>query len=121
MLIRGATLGRIQSLLSTSLPQIFYSTSGTFHYLELQLIDCVINSAYPSLVQSLLAIFSQCGTVEFLMAWNRRISESGTFFQMMKEAGFRCHHHGKCVYSFYRNESADEYLLALPQFDHSNM
>jgi hypothetical protein len=37
---------------------------------------------------------------EFLMSWNRRISESYKFFQMMKEAGFVCYHHGKCIYSF---------------------
>lgn len=78
-------------------------------------------SAYPSLVKSLLAIFEQCGTVEFLMAWNRRISESGTFFEMMKVAGFKCHHHGKCVYSFYKPNCGDAYLESLSQFDHSNM
>jgi hypothetical protein len=37
---------------------------------------------------------------EFLMSWNRRISESYKFFQMMREAGFVCYHHGKCIYSF---------------------
>ena len=59
-------------------------------------------SAYPSLVQSLLAMFEKNGVREFVMAWNRRISESFNFFVMMQQAGFLCHHHGKCVYSFYR-------------------
>jgi hypothetical protein len=38
--------------------------------------------------------------VEFLMSWNRRISESYQFFALMKEAGFVCYHHGRCLYSF---------------------
>lgn len=41
------------------------------------------------------------GVQEFLMAWNRRIAESVLFFDLMKEHGYRCHHHGKCIYSFY--------------------
>ncbi len=75
-------------------------------------------SAYPSLVQSLTEIFAKNGAAEFVMAWNRRISESGTFFEMMRVAGFLCHHHGKCVYSFYRPATeravADSYLDDLP-------
>ena len=43
------------------------------------------------------------GAHEFIMSWNRRIDDSKIFFQLMQEAGFRCIHHGKCVYSFYRN------------------
>lgn len=38
--------------------------------------------------------------IEFLMSWNRRISESYKFFQMMHAAGFICYHHGSCIYSF---------------------
>lgn len=40
------------------------------------------------------------GVKEFVMSWNRRIAESNQFFAAMKEAGFLCHHHGACVYSF---------------------
>lgn len=49
------------------------------------------------------------------MAWNRRISASGAFFDMMREAGFLCHHHGHCVFSFYTAEGAsrDHYLQGL--------
>jgi hypothetical protein len=49
------------------------------------------------------------------MAWNRRISASGQFFDLMQAAGFRCHHHGKCVYSFFTQHSArgDAYLQEL--------
>lgn len=39
-------------------------------------------------------------TIEFLMSWNRRISESHHFFYLMKSVGFKCYHHGKCIYSF---------------------
>ena len=37
---------------------------------------------------------------EFLMSWNRRIAESAIFFDLMAQAGFKCEHKGKCVYSF---------------------
>lgn len=39
--------------------------------------------------------------VEFVMSWQRRISESEMFFQLMKKEGFFVHHHGKCTYSFF--------------------
>ena len=57
----------------------------------------VLSSAYPALVDSLVQIFAaESGTLrEFLMAWNRRIAASSTFFRLMREAGFRCHHHGQ--------------------------
>jgi hypothetical protein len=58
-------------------------------------------------------MFAQNHVLEFVMAWNRRISESGTFFDMMREAGFRIHHHGKCVYSFFRPDRTDSYLEGL--------
>jgi len=66
------------------------------------------------------------------MSWNRRIVSSKIFFELMKGAGFECHHHGKCVYSFYRrgddafideyhdDDDDDEdasYLKRLPQVD----
>jgi hypothetical protein len=57
---------------------------------------------YDKLVQTIVEIFN-CGAIEFVMAWNRRIEASATFFAMMKDAGFSCIHHGKCVYSFTRN------------------
>ena len=56
--------------------------------------------------------------VEFLMSWNRRIASSKIFFELMMEAGFECHHHGKCVYSFFKRGSEalvddDAYLTTL--------
>jgi hypothetical protein len=55
------------------------------------------------------------------MAWNRRISASGTFFDLMRAAGFLCHHHGQCIYSFYLERGAltDPYLCDLPQHVHN--
>lgn len=59
-------------------------------------------SAYPALVASLEYLFA-AGVVEFVMSWNRRIDASASFFQQMVAAGFNVHHHGECVYSFYRD------------------
>jgi hypothetical protein len=66
-------------------------------------------------VGTLKELFASGGVVEFLMAWNRRISASGSFFDMMRSAGFLCHHHGHCIYSFYTSQSAekDSYLRSL--------
>lgn len=73
------------------------------------------SSAYPALVETLKELFASGEVVEFLMAWNRRISASGTFFEMMREQGFKCHHHGQCIYSFYTASTAadDVYLQGL--------
>lgn len=57
-------------------------------------------SVYPKLVESLRYLFSIGSTKEFLMSWNRRIADSQTFFEMMKDAGFNCVHHGNCIYTF---------------------
>ena len=46
-------------------------------------------------------ICSKLDGVEFLMSWQRRISDSEIFFQMMKDEGFHVYHHGKCIYSFF--------------------
>jgi len=53
--------------------------------------------------------------VEFLMAWNRRISTSAEFFDAMQRAGFLCYHHGHCIYSFFTpaGAAADPYLDSL--------
>jgi hypothetical protein len=53
-------------------------------------------------VASLQQLFAS-GVVEFVMSWNRRIAESASFFEQMSAAGFRAHHYGECVYSFYRD------------------
>jgi hypothetical protein len=76
-----------------------------------------VSSAYPALVQTLKELFESGEVAEFLMAWNRRISASGTFFDMMKAEGFRCHHHGQCIYSFYTAAGAaqDAFLAGLEQ------
>ena len=58
-------------------------------------------SAYPALADSLRWLFAAGGVREFVMSWNRRIAHSAQFFQMMFDRGFRGHHHGECVYSFY--------------------
>jgi len=58
-------------------------------------------SAYPALVQTLVELFSNMpADGEFIMVWNRRITASATFFELMKEEGFVCAHHGNCIYSF---------------------
>ena len=65
-------------------------------------------------MKTLCAIFDQePDLIEFLMAWNRRIKDSAVFFELMKEAGFLCYKHGKGLFSFFRAEKADEYLLSL--------
>jgi hypothetical protein len=71
-------------------------------------------SAYTALVQSLVTIFdAESDLIEFLMSWNRRISESTIFFDLMKQAGFECHSYGRGLYSFYRKARADSFLVAL--------
>ena len=60
-------------------------------------------SAYPALVATLDELFTIRGPdAEFIMVWNRRIAQSQQFFELMKQAGFTCHHHGECVFSFRR-------------------
>lgn len=54
-------------------------------------------SAYPALVKSLTEIMSR--TTILVMSWNRRMKESGEFFERMDEAGFDCRHEGKCIYT----------------------
>jgi hypothetical protein len=79
------------------------------------LVSLCCCSAYTALVTTLRELFASGQVVEFLMAWNRRISASASFFEMMRAQGFRCHHHGHCVYSFYTEAgaAADPYLAAL--------
>lgn len=60
-------------------------------------------AAYPALVTTLSELMVDDRTV-FVMSWNRRMKESTTFFDMMKEAGFHATHEGKCVYTFIRRE-----------------
>ena len=66
-------------------------------------------------MQTLKELFASGQVREFLMAWNRRISASGSFFEMMRTEGFLCYHHGRCVYSFYTADNAaqDSYLQGL--------
>lgn len=87
-------------------------------------------SAYRDLVQTIVLLFDN-GVEEFLMSWNRRIAESALFFDYMADAGnyllkavhvlpvkcvhnliyaagFRVVHHGKCLYSFYRDLCSPE-------------
>ena len=73
------------------------------------------HSAYPALVETLKELFASGEVSEFLMAWNRRISASSSFFEMMRDQGFLCHHHGQCIYSFFTARSAenDAFLQAL--------
>lgn len=71
-------------------------------------------SAYAGLVKSLLTIFDrEPQLIEFLMSWNRRIKESSIFFDLMKEAGFRCHSYGQGLYSFYLPNRVDTFLQTL--------
>lgn len=63
-------------------------------------------------MQTLVELFDhESNMIEFLMSWNRRIQESTQFFQLMKEAGFSSITHGKGLYSFYRPDRMDNYLL----------
>lgn len=74
-------------------------------------------SAYDQLVETLCELISTSGEIsspggqEFLMSWNRRMKGSQLFFDKMSDAGFHCYHHGKCIYSFFRQDAleADAY------------
>ncbi|ETV79278.1 hypothetical protein H257_07333 [Aphanomyces astaci] len=70
-------------------------------------------SAYGALVETLLEIFAVNQAEEFLMSWRRRIADSSIFFDLMKAAGFRVHHHGSCIYSFFKPDSTSPYLQSL--------
>ncbi len=65
-------------------------------------------AAYPALVKTLAELLpfegegSGGGRRKFVMSWNRRMEESGAFFEMMKERGFDCEHVGRCVFVFKR-------------------
>jgi hypothetical protein len=65
-------------------------------------------AAYPALVKTLCELMPflesepSSITQKFVMSWNRRMPESSEFFDLIKEAGFACHHEGKCVYVFTR-------------------
>jgi len=69
-------------------------------------------SAYPALVDTLSELFdiepetsskpSEVSQIEFIMIWNRRISESHIFFDLMVKAGFETLHYGSCIYGFTR-------------------
>ncbi|EQC28759.1 hypothetical protein SDRG_13443 [Saprolegnia diclina VS20] len=70
-------------------------------------------SAYPALVTTLLEIFEDDATTEFLMSWKRRIADSAVFFRLMDDAGFQMHHHGACIYSFFKPTTTCAYLQSL--------
>lgn len=57
-------------------------------------------AAYPALVETLQQVMSE--STVLIMSWNRRMKESAAFFQLMDEAGFDCHHQGKCIYRLTR-------------------
>ena len=63
-------------------------------------------SVYPSLVQTLVELFSGNDNkdhrerLRFIMSWNRRMKDSENFFRLMNEAGFEYDHVGKCVFIF---------------------
>jgi len=69
-------------------------------------------SAYPALVETLCELFeiepetpshtSEVSRIEFIMIWNRRISESLIFFDLMVNRGFETLHYGSCIYGFTR-------------------
>ena len=63
--------------------------------------------AYPALVSTLDMLFN-AGAQEFLMSWNRRISSTSIFFQLMQEAGFDSVTHPHCVYSFTRGQGQSQ-------------
>ncbi|RHY16850.1 hypothetical protein DYB37_005854 [Aphanomyces astaci] len=75
--------------------------------------DVMTSSAYGALVETLLEIFAVNQAEEFLMSWRRRIADSSIFFDLMKAAGFRVHHHGSCIYSFFKPDSTSPYLQSL--------
>ncbi|KAF0715397.1 Aste57867_3400 [Aphanomyces stellatus] len=70
-------------------------------------------SAYEALVLTLLEIFETNAAEEFLMSWKRRIADSSKFFGLMEKAGFRVHHHGSCIYSFFKSDAKSPYLQSL--------
>lgn len=65
-------------------------------------------SAYEALVYTINELFNGGTVKEFLMSWNRRIAESGIFFSLMEKAGYKCTHHGRCVYSFARTSDGSD-------------
>ncbi|RHY34499.1 hypothetical protein DYB32_000901 [Aphanomyces invadans] len=75
--------------------------------------NIAFNSALNALVETLLEIFESNEAEEFLMSWRRRIADSAIFFELMKAAGFRVHHHGSCVYSFFKPDVLSPYLQSL--------
>jgi len=60
--------------------------------------------AYPALVATLDMLF-RAGAQEFLMSWNRRISSTPLFFELMQQAGFVAETLPHCVYSFTRSKA----------------
>ena len=64
-------------------------------------------AAYSALVQTLLRLFVEGRTTKFVMSWDRRMDESKEFFEMMKEAGFKCTLEPKCIFVFEREEETE--------------
>ena len=89
---------------------------GGFHFVIASDILLYV-SAYPALLASINELFDKHGTVEFVMSWARRMQASHLFFDSLKEAGYNCYHHGKCIYSIYKAEPfhtpLDNYLRSL--------
>lgn len=73
-----------------------------FKYVIASDILLYVNS-YPALVQTLVDMFRNPTLQEFLMCWNRRLSSSKLFFDLMENAEFTCENHGKSIYTFTRS------------------
>ena len=59
--------------------------------------------AYPALVETLTYLFDAGKVTEFLMSWNRRLSTTPIYFQLMEKAGFSVENLPHCLYRFTKN------------------
>ncbi len=103
--IRHPALRKVRLDLSTLLQCINSNVLYLcFWYL---IILMLFYSAYEALVKTIREIFALEPCVEeFLMCWNRRITQSQLFFEMMERAGFVTIAHGKGLYSFSRSSQS---------------
>ena len=79
-----------------------------------QLFDVIIASdillyvkTYPLLVRSLDFLFLHRGVRVFYMSWKRRIADSATFYQLMREADFSVEVSAEdpCIFIFRKNSA----------------
>jgi predicted nicotinamide N-methyase len=75
------------------------AAASSFHKIIASDILLYVKS-YPALVKTLRYLFDGGSVTEFLMSWNRRLSTTPIFFQLMKDAGFVVQNLPNCLYIF---------------------